>query len=56
MTINMPAQRDSNNKLQWKIPVLYFDQRISYKICVHVVHTVFDESVLQTIENNDSNG
>ena len=53
MIINLSAQRDKNQDLVWKTPVLYFDQRLNYTVCVHFVHTELLRSELERIENNE---
>ena len=53
MIINISAEKDKNSNLQWKIPILYFNQSINYKVCVHLVHTILAQSTVKLLENND---
>ena len=53
MIINISAEKDKNSNLQWKIPILYFNQSINYKVCVHLVHTMLAQSTVKLLENND---
>jgi len=53
MIINISAEKDKNSNLQWKIPILYFNQSINYKVCVHLVHTILAQSTVKSLENND---